>query len=371
MALGQALALTGALLLQSGKCEFIVLGQAETETEFLGLVNRYRSDGVPLSDLTRLTRAESDAFVKRVREVRQRSARDAGWMRYLESQEAIEKSVGETLAPSDLCIQAASLLETELAMTLAERSRWQDADSHFEAAWQISLLIEPPLQRLRFQRDWLLAAGLFNHQLIFVNLAEEAFPRADRFLHNAVRLYPNDAEVLLAAGSLLEWSGSLRGGDPSHLKQAEELYSRARRLAPKEPEILLRHGSVLEKLGREDEAAVPLLQVLELDAKENLIYRSRMALGGMAERDGRLSEAIVHYEAAANAIPSWQVADVALGHALHDSGSHERAREVLGRALAMDARTADETLGGWWSYELGIALRFEPLFERMRAEVMR
>jgi hypothetical protein len=37
----------------------------------------------------------------------------------------------------------------------------------------------------------------------------------------------------------------------------------------------------------------------------------------------------------------------------------------------MDARTADETLGGWWSYELGIALRFEPLFERMRAEVMR
>ncbi len=96
-----------------------------------------------------------------------------------------------------------------------------------------------------------------------------------------------------------------------------------------------------------------------------------MALGGMAERDGRLAEAIGHYEAATTAIPSWQVAYLALGHALHSSGAHDRAREVLDRALAMPMKTADETLGGWWSYELGIALRFEPLLERLRAEVLR
>jgi tetratricopeptide (TPR) repeat protein len=356
MAFGHALALAGALLLQPGQCEFVVLGMPEPTSELMQLVNQYRQ-GVrePIAKLADLDQDELRLFRDRVLMVRDMAA----------------PGPRRTVEPDDSCLKAASLLETELAMSLAERSRWEDADSHFDEAWQFSFLIEAPMQRLRFQRDWLLAAGLFNHQLIFVNLAEEAFPRADRFLHNAVRLYPNDAEVLLAAGSLLEWSGSLRGGDPSHLKQAEELYSRARRLAPKEPEILLRHGSALEKLGREDEAAVPLLQVLELDAKENLIYRSRMALGGIAERDGRLADAIAHYDAAAKAIPSWQVAHVALGHALHDSGSHERAREVLGRALAMDARTADETLGGWWSYELGIALRFEPLFERMRAEVIR
>jgi tetratricopeptide (TPR) repeat protein len=357
MAFGHALALAGALLLQPGKCEFVVLGMPEPTSELLQLVNQYRQ-GVrdePIAKLADLDQDELRLFRDRVLRVRDMAA----------------PGPRRTVEPDDSCLKAASLLETELAMSLAERSRWEDADSHFEEAWQISFLIEAPLDRLRFQRDWLLAAGLFNHQLIFVNLAEEAFPRAERFLHDAVRLYPNDPEVLLAAGSILEWSGSLRGGDPSHLKQAEELYSRARRLAPKEPEILLRHGSVLEKLGREDEAAVPLLQVLELDAKENLIYRSRMALGGMAERDGRLADAIAHYEAAVMAIPSWQVAYIALGHALHDSGSHERAREVLDRALAMNARTADETLGGWWSYELGIALRFEPLFERMRAEVMR
>lgn len=195
--------------------------------------------------------------------------------------------------------------------------------------------------------------------------------RADRFLHNAVRLYPNDAEVLLAAGSILEWSGSLRWGEPAHLKEAEELYSRARRLAPADPDILLHHGWVLEKLRREDDAAAAFLQVLELGAREDVLYRSRMALGGMAERHGGLADAIAHYEAATNAIPSWQVAYIALGHALHASGSHDRAREMLDRALAMDMKSADETLGGWWSYELGIALRFEPLLERMRAEVMR
>ena len=357
MAFGHALALAGALLLQPGQCEFMVLGMPEPTSELLQLVNQYRQ-GVrdePIAKLADLDQDELRLFRDRVLRVRDMAA----------------PGPRRTAEPDDLCLKAASLLETELAMSLAVRSRWEDADSHFEEAWQISFLIEAPLDRLRFQRDWLLAAGLFNHQLIFVNLAEEAFPRADRFLHNAVRLYPNDAEVLLAAGSLLEWSGSLRWGDPSHRRQAEELYSRARRLAPKDPEILLRHGSALEKLGREDEAAVPLLQVLELDAKENLIYRSRMALGGIAERDGRLADAIAHYDAAAKAIPSWQVAHVALGHALHDSGSHERAREVLGRALAMDARTADETLGGWWSYELGIALRFEPILERLRAEVTR
>jgi tetratricopeptide (TPR) repeat protein len=271
---------------------------------------------------------------------------------------------------SDGCLKAATLLETELAIGMAQRSRWEDADRLFDEAWRISFLVEPPATRLRFQRNWLLAVGLFHHQLIFVNVAEEAFSRAAGFLRNAARLYPSDPEILLATGSVLEWSGSLRAGDPDHLKEAEELYSRARRAAPADPEILLHHGWVLEKLKREDEAAAPLLRVLELPAREDIVYRSRMALGGMAERDGRLGEAIGHYEAATMVVPSWQVAYLALGHALHSSGSHDRAREVLDRALRMSMKTADATLGGWWSYELGIALRFEPILDGLRAEVM-
>ncbi len=94
-----------------------------------------------------------------------------------------------------------------------------------------------------------------------------------------------------------------------------------------------------------------------------------MVLGRLAEGAGRLQEAIAHYQSASEAIPSWQVAYLALGYALHASDSHDRARAELDRALAIERKDADEALGGWWSYELGIALRFEPLFERMRAEV--
>jgi len=336
MALGRALTLTAGLLLQMEAVD-------QDDARYLRLLNLYRSGGGEEA-------------------IRQLGALDA----------AVLKRVMGRLAPGmdDVDLRASSLLETELAMSLAERSRWEEADVHFNEAWKTSLLIDSTTDRLSFQRDWLLAAGLFHHQLIFVHLAEEAFTRADRFLQDAVRRYPRDPQVLLAAGSLLDWSGSLRWGERSHLKQAEELYARARRLAPADAEILLRHGWVLEKLGKDEEASAALLRVLELEAGDDILYRSRMVLGRLAERDGRAAEAIAHYEAAREAIPSWQVAHVALAHALHRSGSHERAREILASALSMDRRSADEALGGWWSYELGIALRFEPLFERMRAEVM-
>ncbi len=353
MAAGQTLTLAAALLLSPERCEFFVLGTLEPQTALLRLVDRYRRGGIPFSDLSGLSVAESEAFVDRVRKVRQ--------MRY--------QNFGETREPEDPCLQAASLLEAELAMTLSERSRWKEADAHFEAAWQTSSWIEDPEERLSFQRDWLLVAGLLHHELIFVNVAEEAFWRADRFFHNAVKRYPEDPEVLLAAGALLEWSGSLRMGDRAHLREADELYARALRLAPDDPAILLRRGWVLEKLGRNEEAAVPLLRILELGAKDDLVYRSRMVLGKIEEAAGRLPDAVGHYEAASAVIPAWQVAHVALGHALHASGSHDRARTTLDHALSMDGKSADETVMGWWSYELGLALRYEPLLDRMRAEV--
>jgi tetratricopeptide (TPR) repeat protein len=149
-------------------------------------------------------------------------------------------------------------------MMLALGSRWEKADAHFDSAWEVSFLIESHRRQERYQRDWLLAAGLFHNELVFVGDPAEAFWRADRYLDNAVKHYPEDTEILLAAGALLEWSGSLRYGWESHLKEAEELYSRALGLAPDDPEALLRHGFVLKKLGRSGEARPPLLRLLEL-----------------------------------------------------------------------------------------------------------
>jgi tetratricopeptide (TPR) repeat protein len=357
LAIGAALSVAAILLLPTDRCEFIVLGEPEPQTELLRLVDLYRADAVPASELAELTVAESDAFIQRLQTVR-KMIRQGG--------------AGLTVEPDDTCIQAAALLVTEHAMTFAAKSRWEAADARFDAAWRISHVIYARARLLQFQRDWLLTVGLFHHQIIFAYAGDEGgFERADRFLHNAVRRYPDDPEVLLASGSLLEWAGSLRFGNAAHLKEAEELYARARRLAPLDPDVLLRHGKVLERLERDAEARGPLLQVLELPAKADLQYRSRMALGGLSERAGDLDDAIKQYEAAAASIGSWQVAHVALAHALHLTGAHDRAREILDEALAMTPEESDEAHGGWWSYELGISLRFGPLLDRMRAEVRR
>jgi tetratricopeptide (TPR) repeat protein len=352
MAIGHALTLAAALLLQPDRCEFFVRGMRQPTSEFMRLLNLYRRVGGNLAELESLGREEPEEFIRRFHEVR----------------ELMGNQAHETLLPDDGCLQAASLMETELAMALARRSAWEIADFHFDTAWTISTLIWDRELRLRFQRDSLLLSGLFHHELIFVSVPGEAFWRADRFLDEGVRRYPEDAEILLAAGALLEWSGSLPAGERGHLKEAEELYSRVLRITPSDPEALLRYGWVLEKRDRIAEADGPLHRLLEQGAEADLLYRCRMVLGRLAERNGRLEEAVGHYEQASRAIPSWQVAPIALGHTLHLSGLHDRAREVLGSALALEA--SEEAFFGWWSYELGLARRWEPLLARMRNEVM-
>jgi tetratricopeptide (TPR) repeat protein len=354
MATGLALALVALVLQEPEKCEFLVRGSAEAQTEILRLVNLYRETGSLASEASHLSIPQIEEFMRRVHDVR----------------DLIREGAGLTLEPDDGCIQAASLLEAELAMALAASSRWAEADAHFDSSWKVSFLIYDLARRNGFQRDWLLAAGLFHQQLLFTHLSvEEAFWRADRFFHSAVRRYPEDPEILLAAGALLEWSGSLRSGDPSHLKQAEGLYARARPITPDDPILLLRHGVVLERLEHTVESRAALERVLELGAEKDVLYRARLILGRIAEADGQSDEAIAHYEAAAALIPSWQVAYVALAETHHAAGFHERARETLGVAFSKEGESAERAPGGFWSYELGLALRFEPLLDRMREGV--
>lgn len=252
--------------------------------------------------------------------------------------ESIHRSALENFVPEDVCFQAASLLEAELGMALVEASRWDEADVHFDAGWRVSFLLDAPREQLRFQRDWLLAVGLFHQQRIFMGRdPQPAFERADRFLENAARRYPGDFEVLMATGAVLEFSGSLREGDRDHLKRAESLYAQALRVAPDEPEALLRYGRVLKKRGKTREAEAPLRRVLELTAGDYLIYIARMALGGLAETTGRLDEALTQYEAATRVEPTWQVAYLAWSEALRRKGAHSQPREILDQALGVGA----------------------------------
>jgi hypothetical protein len=162
MAIGHALTLAAALYLQSDRCDFYLRGMREPTSEFARLVNLYRDGGVTLSELERLGREEPEKFIRRFREGR----------------ELAEYQPLETVLPNDACLQAASLMETELAMALSRRPEWDKADFHFDTAWTISTLIGDLELGPRFQRDWLLMSGLFHHELIFVSEPGEAFWRA-------------------------------------------------------------------------------------------------------------------------------------------------------------------------------------------------
>ena len=350
MALVPALTLLASALSSSSACESVLQEHERGLSAFLRLVDLYR-DGKrdeAVEGLSHLKPGEADRLI-------------GG------KGQALEEDQKASSSAMDHCVRAASLLETELGMKWVSQSRWKEADASFNEAWKLANALESNASGKQFQRDWLLAAGLFYQGQIALQDPGSAFYRADSCLREAARKYPDDVEVLLAAGAVLEFSGSLREGLPSDLREAEKLYARSVQLEKDNAEANLRLGWVLKKLRKYDEAAVHLHRVLDLSSDPHHIYRSRMALGALAETAGRLSEAASHYEAATRAEPAWQIGYIAWSHALHAAGSHSRAREILEKALGTNP--AAERLDGWWRYELGLAPRLDSLLERMRAEV--
>jgi tetratricopeptide (TPR) repeat protein len=350
-----ALILLAGGLVPTDACELRVGGRQEPSA-YLDAVRLYRDHhrDLAMRSLAGLDSGEVDRLVERIDSLR----------------EKFQQGAIDAFVPDDVCFEAASLLEAELGMSLVETSRWDEADAHFDAGWRVSFLVDSPNEQRRFQRDWLLAVGLFHQERIFMGAdPQPVFERADRFLRNATRRYPEDFEVLLAAGALLEFAGSLAEGNRDHLKEAEVLYAQALRIRPDDPEALVRHGWALKKLGKIKDAEAPLRRALELAPEAILIYRARMALGGLAESSGRLDEAATEYEAATEVEPDFQVAYLAWSEVLHRKGAHARAREIL--AAAIGDRSSEAGNDSWWEYELGLVRLGEPLLRRMREEAVK
>jgi len=286
-----------------------------------------------------------------------------------------------TSLPSDECLAGAALVHGELGMSATRDTYWAKADYHLRRARILFGLMHEPEP---FRRDWLLALAYFYQSAIFASSEKGDFGQsssefvdehgvgyfneARSYFEEALELYPEDLEILVAAGGLYEWGGSPRFGEEKHLKTAEKLYRRATVVNPRVAETQLRHGRVLEKLERYDEAVGPLERVIELAENDVLDYLAHLILGGIEERSGRLGKAIERYRAATEVLPGWQVAHIALAHALHSSGQRRASWSALARSV--DAPPANnEARVGWWAYELGRSQKLEPLLERLRERV--
>ena len=255
-----------------------------------------------------------------------------------------------------------ALLHTDAAIHHVENGAWPKAFGHFELGQELSRKAGR-----RFQRDWALAVALYYQRRIFAGDQEIGFREATALFDDAVDRHPADAEILVAAGAVWEWSGSLPLGESGHLKRAQRLYARALEQEPRLAEAMLRYGKVLERRGRFDEAVQPLEELVALEADYHILYRARMALGNLAERRGLPEPAIRHYRAAIELEPDWQIGYLALSHALHTASEREASRAALEEALFL----SDSTESGWWEYELGLSERADPLLSSMREGLAR
>lgn len=272
---------------------------------------------------------------------------------------------GET---DDACVATLSLLETEIGALHATEARWSASLEYFEAAWEASLSLRDGDRRTRFQKRWLLFTGLLYQNLVFTGEPSGALAGADTYLERAVERFPHDPEVLLAGGAFLEWASSVGHRDAA--RDAEALYEAALRADPALAAAHVRLGWIrLFQLNSDRDAGASLREGLRLAAKPILIYRARMGLGRLAEKEGSWAEAARQYEAAIEVAPGWQVGHTALAYALYRDGQRSRAREIL----AASARIPDsnENLLGWWSYELGSSPEAENFLLQLRAEVAR
>lgn len=114
--------------------------------------------------------------------------------------------------PADDQLQAAAVMHTDFAMRVAEELKFNLASVHLDIAEHLIERIRNRGQREGFLRDWLLAVGYFYQGSVFTLGVLGGFDIAAQYYDEAVKRFPKDAEVLLSAGTLYEWAGSLKYG---------------------------------------------------------------------------------------------------------------------------------------------------------------
>jgi tetratricopeptide (TPR) repeat protein len=289
----------------------------------------------------------------------------------------------------NVLVKAGAMLHTHAARGLRAGRDMPASESHMELASLYVLLADrlPADQDLRsFSRRWYLAAALERQQYL-----ETESARA--YLDAGLQRFPEDADLLLAKGSLEETLGTWRQLDgltagttrltrtvPAplrtrvearvHVQQAEELYRRALAAAPLREEAHLRRGRTLGLLGRREEAETELDWVLTRGEDLHFQYLAFLFRGRLHEEDGQLEAAAVDYRAAATLAPAGQTAHVALGHVLDRLGDLAASRESLDRAVSRSSRLL-VPVDDWWVYPYGQMRRLESLLAELTIEARR
>ena len=214
---------------------------------------------------------------------------------------------------------------------------------------------------------------------------DACFDAAERWAGEAIALYPLDAELLLARGSVREESATLARESPSAgvpgsvepsaeavrregWKHARRDLEEALRLDPGLGLARLRVGRVLWRLGEPEPARQQLEQALPSLRATDHVYLAHLFLGRIHQDAGRLDEAIGEYRLAVALHPSALSAAVALSSALGLAGDADAGRSALRQGLESAGRR--RARDPHWDYQVVNAVELEGLLDELYREAL-
>jgi predicted Zn-dependent protease len=228
-----------------------------------------------------------------------------------------------------------------------------------------ALLARDPDGRDFARRFFLATSHLFQLEACF----EDALARA----RAGLALFPRDALLRLAAGSVLEERAVLVERGPQGVALRLDWLKHARRelteAVSADPDLGLarvRLGRVLWELRQPEAAQEALEAALARPLEPRDRYLAHLFLGRVHEDAQRLAPALAEYRRAVAADPEAQTGAVALSHALLLAGESEESRHALEGGLDAARRARDP----YWDYLVANAREIDALVESLYSEVL-
>lgn len=306
---------------------------------------------------------------------------------------AIETANDDTRPWDKVRFKAATMMHTDAALRLMERSDLDAALLHIDAASQLLKKAGPEV-RAYTGRWYQAVARLLRYR--------NSLPVAERFLETGRERLPHDPTVLYESGTLQELLASdtvlpvvvalpdlrapppntgtsavgsamsLTRGDVDDLKRrrAGRLNRAAgwlRESLEGDPSNMVArlHLGRVQTLRNQNDDALRLLQQAGASEDAATAYLAALFTGALHERLRRLDDAAAAYRIAVERLPASHAAYIALSAVLQRSGRGDESRDVLRRVLDATEASRREP---WWSYFFEPSSVMVPQFDRLRRE---
>jgi tetratricopeptide (TPR) repeat protein len=189
--------------------------------------------------------------------------------------------------------------------------------------------------------------------------------RASGYVHYGLAVFPESSQLYVARGIIVEagvrkklipdWrrgtilSTENRPAVEEALRGAENQYVRALSIDRHNAEAHLHLGWMRLFLS-DRRARVDLAAAVEDGRDDRIRYLAHLFLGGVAEHEQRLADALQEYELARSAGPDFQTPYVAMSRIEQALGHADRAHELALAGLTLDKRDDDDP---WWDHRIG------------------